>query len=69
MSGPVDQSLHAYARDPARAAGAALRLPPDVGNFFFADSFLAVRGDDGVRAVGANAADVGFAWSGRRRAS
>src|SRR5712692_9697104 len=30
-----------------------LRLPPGA--------------DDGVRAVGANAADVGFAWSGRRR--
>jgi hypothetical protein len=29
------------ARGADRAAGAALRLPPDVGNFFFADSFLA----------------------------
>ena len=37
-SGPVDPSRSELAR--ASSGGAMLRLPPDVGNFFFADSFL-----------------------------
>ena len=48
-----------------RLGGAAAAGRPR--HFFFAELLLAASGaDDGARAIGADA-DVGFAWSGRRR--
>ena len=52
---------------PAPAGCAVLRLLADVDISFSRNCCLAASGaDDGARAIGADA-DVGFAWSGRKR--